>query len=213
MTCMGRTAVLAVALLSGGAARAAGDGSLYLYGAAGAVKTIPGIDQGSTDAIVQSTGPTDVSSSVDQGDIAYKLQLGWSFTKNFAIEAGYVNLGSVNYYATFTGGTAIGDSKTKGLVLDLVGIVPISNVFSVFAKFGYIDAKVTTSLNVTGPNPVSSNSEDTMFKPNFGVGVIYGSSKSAMVRIELERFSKLGSDSTGGTSDTNMISIGLVVSR
>lgn len=213
MTCTGRTAILAFALLSAGAARAADDGTLYLYAAMGAARTLPGIDQESTDAIVQSTGPTDVSSSVHNGDIAYKLQLGWSPNKNFAIEAGYVNLGTVNYNATFTGGTAMADFKVKGLVLDLVGIAPIGNVFSVFGKFGYIGARVATSLNVTGLAPVSSRSEDTMVKPNFGVGVMYGSSKSALVRIELERFSKLGSDSTGGTSDTNMISVGLVLSR
>src|SRR5262245_14021945 len=131
-----RMAVLAVGLSLACAARAADDNTIYLYGAAGYGRTEPGINSQRADALVLQAAPgvTDLESSVNNGDTGFKVQVGWMLGSHFALEAGYVGLGSSRYRATFTGGTARADFKAGGILVDVLAIAPVGGEFSLYGK-------------------------------------------------------------------------------
>ena len=162
------------------------------------------------DSALTSAGASGLSSSLDKHDTAYKLQLGYQFTPNWAVEGGYVDLGKFDYRANFTGGSANGQAKATGWNIAGVGTYPINEQFSVFGKLGMIDAKVKENVFASGPVGTASGSESaTKWKANFGAGVTYNVSKNLGVRAELERFDKLGDNGKTGESNVNLLSLGV----
>ena len=208
---MGRTAALAAALLFAGAALAA-DETTYLYGAVGATRTDPGFDQAASDAALRTLGPTDVSSKLDRWDSGWKIMVGWMPSRHVALEGGFTVLGTATYTAQFTGGAAKGEFRAGGIVLDALGLAPINDSLSLFAKVGGIAASVVTSQSVTPPGGVenATTTSARMFKPNYGAGAILDFTKNVSLRFEVERFSKVGNASTG-ISNIDMISLGLLL--
>lgn len=208
---MRSVAALAVALSLAGAARAA-DETTYLYGAVGAVRTDPGIDQAASDAALVAGGATDVASKLDRWDSGWKIMVGWMPGKRFALEGGFTALGTASYNAAFPNGQAKSEFRSGGIVLDALALEPIRDSFSLFAKLGVIAASVVTSQSAVLPSGSSTNStvNARMFAPNFGVGAIYDFAKNASVRFEAERFQHIGNDATG-VSNVDMISLGFML--
>src|SRR5450830_1598108 len=98
----------------------------------------------------------------------FKLFGGYKLNKNFAVEGGYFDLGTFGFTATTVpAGTLSGNIKLRGLNLDAVGILPITEKFSVFGRVGANYAEATDSFTGTGlvtvrnPNP---SSRDTNLK-------------------------------------------------
>jgi OmpA-OmpF porin, OOP family len=154
------------------------------------------------------------SSSLDDEDTAYKIQLGYQFNPNFAIEGGYVDLGGLTYKANVTDGffdyNVKMDVEASGLNIAAVGILPLNNNFSLFAKFGFINAKVETSVKASSGGFSASGSEDsTDLKPMFGVGAAYAITDRLSIRVELERYSKLGDEDSTGEGDVDLLSGGI----
>ena len=219
MAAMGRIAAL-VALLFAGAASAA-DETTYLYGAVGATRIDPGVDQAATDAALQGIGAADVSSKLDRWDSGWKVLVGWMPSRYVAVEGGFTVLGTATYQAQFTGGAAKSEFRAGGIVFDVLGLAPVSDSLSLFAKVGGIAASVVTNQNVSSPgqnstplpNAAATTSTSTnarMVKPNYGVGAMLDLTSTFSLRFEVERFSKVGNDSTG-ISNIDMISLGLLL--
>src|SRR5262245_4770791 len=211
MAPMWRIAVVAAALLSAGAVRAA-DEATYLYGAVGVVRTDPGIDQAAADAALLGLGATEFSSKLDRWDSGWKIMVGWMPNRYVALEGGFTALGTATYNAQFTNGQAKAEFRSGGILFDALGLVPVSDSFSFFGKVGIIAANVVTNSSVTPPGGVASttNASARMFKPNFGAGAIYDFTTNASVRLEVERFMHLGNETTG-VSNVDMISLGFVL--
>jgi len=216
---MGRIAALA-AFLFVGAAHAA-DETTYLYGAVGATRIDPGFDQAANDAALQALGAPDVQSKLDRWDSGWKVMVGWMPSRHVALEGGFTVLGTATYNAQFTGGAAKSEFRAGGIAFDVLGLAPVSDSLSLFAKLGGIAASVVTNQSVTppgqnpGPSPSGTASTTTttnarMLRPNFGVGAIYDYTKNISLRFEVERFSRVGNDTTG-VSNIDMISLGLVL--
>lgn len=142
-------------------------------------------------------------------DTGYKLYGGYRMSRNFALEGGYFNLGKFNYdYTTSPFGTFGGSNHAHGLNLDLVGIVPLGDRFSVFGKVGaaYIDER--TEFFRTGGPPVTGNHGDFHVRPKFGIGAQYQFTDRLSVRAELERYRF--NDPVRRKSNIDMASVGLV---
>lgn len=188
-------------------------GDWYVVGSIGQ-STDKTDSKGDIDDALVSAGVTGLSSSFDDKDTGYKLQLGYQLTPNFAIEGGYVDLGKFKYSASFTGpsaGTGSAEAKASGLNIAAVGIAPINDQFSVFGKFGFINAKVEISATATGSGTSASGSESaTKMKANFGIGAAYNFDKAWGLRAEWERFNNLGDKNKTGESDVDMLSVGVV---
>ena len=142
----------------------------------------------------------------------FKLYGGYQINRNFAVEGGYFDLGKFGYMATTVpAGTLNGDIKLKGLNLDLVGIVPLTEKFSVFGRAGLNYAKAkdtftsTGAVQVNNPNPSKSG---TNFK--LGLGVQYALTDALSVRAEAERYRV--NDAIGNKGHIDLYSVGLVYS-
>lgn len=154
---------------------------------------------------------TGLSSSLDKTDTAYKLQVGYQLSRNFALEGGYVDLGKTSYSASFTGGTANADVKAHGWNIAAVGIIPLSDVVSVFGKVGAIDATVKFNVSASGPGGTAGASGDsTDWSGVWGIGASYAINKQLAVRVEYEQFNDLGNEEKTGKGDVNLASAGIV---
>ena len=70
-------------------------------------------------------------------DRGFKLFGGYQVNKYFSVEAGYFDLGRFGFTTTtIPTGTLSGDMRVKGLNLDAVGTLPITEKFSAFGRIG-----------------------------------------------------------------------------
>lgn len=156
------------------------------------------------------TGLTATNITRDNHDTAYKLFGGYQFNRNFGLEGGYFNLGKFGYAAT-TGplGTFNGRVKIQGFNLDLVGTLPVTDSFSVFARVGAQAAKTGETYGgttvISGFNP-SPSKREVNYKA--GVGLQYEVNPSFLVRVEAERYRI--SDNIGKKGNADMVSLSLV---
>ena len=138
----------------------------------------------------------------------WRLQVGYKFNPYFALEGGYIDFGKTEF--TSTGGTltgpASGTVKAGGIDIAALGILPVTENFSVFGKAGLVAAKVKSSLDVTPPGDTKSN----VVAPLVGLGVSYKLNDSLDLRAEYDYVHKLGKSGTTDKLTSNMLSAGLV---
>ena len=156
------------------------------------------------------SGLATTSITEDNRDTGYKVFGGYKFNRNFALEGGFFDLGRFNFTATtLPAGTLSGDIKLRGLNLDAVGILPITEKFSAFGRLGgnYAEAKDsfsgTGAVNVIRPNPSKSE-----LNYKFGAGLQYDFTQSLGMRLEAERYRV--NDAVGNRGDVDLVSVGLV---
>lgn len=179
-------------------------GDLYLLGAVGQSRF--DVAQSTIDKALRSAGARNVSSSTDDNDTAYKIQLGYQLNPYFAIEGGYVDLGKATYTASFNGGSAKASIKASGINIAVLGMFPVSESLSLFGKVGLINAEAKTDLHATGLTVSVSN---TTLRTGAGLGLNYQFEKSIAARIEYEEFYKLG-DTDGGTEKVGLWSVAIL---
>lgn len=168
------------------------------------------LGQSTYDGQLANSGATNIGSTLDNGDTAWKLQAGYHLTPNFAIEGGYVDLGEVNYNAGYDQGAASGNYRASGWNIAGLGIMPLDDKFSLFGKLGVIDARVSSNLATTGLGGAATGSfTSTRWRPNYGFGGMYHLTRDTSMRVELERFDGLGDSTTTGNANVNLVSLGL----
>lgn len=146
----------------------------------------------------------------DDRSTGYKIFGGYQLNRNFAVEGGYFDLGKFGYTATTQPpGTLNGNIKLRGLNLDLVGILPLTDKFSAFGRAGVAYAQArdsfsgTGAVHVTNPNP---GKNDTNYK--FGLGLQYAFTESLAMRAEAERYRV--NDAVGNKGHIDLVSVGLI---
>jgi OmpA-OmpF porin, OOP family len=149
--------------------------------------------------------------TVDERGKAYKAYLGFPITPNWAVEAGYFNLGRFGFDASTTPtGTVSGTAKVQGLNLDLVGTLPITDRWSLLGRVGAAYSETKGSIGGTGAGTVaasSTNKRDTHYK--YGFGTQYAFTPALTVRLEGERYQV--NDLVGAKGvHVDLISVGLV---
>ena len=169
----------------------------------------------SINSTLAGQGFTVTSRTEDNSSTGYKLFGGYQLNRNFAVEGGYFDLGRFNYSVSTTGpgitgpGTFTSDTRVRGLNLDLVGILPLTDQFSVFGKIGAAYAQSRANFTRTGTMPLSgspSSRNDTNLK--VGLGMQYAITEALAVRAEVERYRV--SDPVRNRGNIDMASIGLV---
>jgi hypothetical protein len=106
----------------------------------------------------------------NDSDTAFKVFGGYNFSKNFGAEVTYFDGGKPSEdYDVGIGTPVTVEVAFTGVNLSLVGRVPVSDTFAVFAKAGYAayDAKVTGSSG--GFSDSQSDSENDL---SYGAGAI-----------------------------------------
>jgi len=202
-----RLSLLALALVSSQAATAADDG---WYAGLSLGESHVNIDESRIIARLLNDGFTSASLRENDKDFSYKVLGGYQFNRHFAMEGGYFNLGRFGYNAEMepTASTR-GDTRMKGLNLDLVGILPISESFSVFGRAGAIYGQTRTRFFGQGPVTVDpSRASEREVSHKYGVGLQYNLSPSVTMRIEAERYRM--DDAIDRTGDIDVFTVGAV---
>lgn len=155
-------------------------------------------------------GFTTTSIVDDDTSTGFKAFGGYQFNRNFAVEGGYFDLGKFGYTATtIPAGTLRGDIRLKGLNLDLVGMLPITEKFSVLGRVGanYAQARDqfsgTGAVNVLNPSPSKRQANLKV-----GVGMQYAFTDALAMRVEAERYRV--NDAVGNRGDIDLYSVGLI---
>ncbi|MFZ6849192.1 OmpA family protein [Undibacterium sp. RuRC25W] len=180
------------------------------YAGAGVGRSAATIDQDRITASLIENGASSVMFNSSEHDTAYKLMLGKQMNQYFAIEGGYFDLGKFSFNATtIPAGTLNGTANFRGLNVDVIGFLPITERFSVFGLIGanYARANVHFTGNrlnaVTNPNPT-----ETKLNPKFGLGLEYKLTEALSLRGEVERYRV--NDAVNNRGDVNFYSINLI---
>jgi OmpA-OmpF porin, OOP family len=155
-------------------------------------------------------GFSEITLENDDRDSGYKLFGGYQFNRNFALEAGYFSLGEFSYSATtMPAGTLDGRIKLRGINVDLLGIIPLGNKFSVFARAGINYADAQDQFSATGAvNLLSPRADERAANLKLGAGVQYAFTDALALRVETERYRI--NDAVGNKGDVDLVSIGLL---
>jgi len=205
-----KTSTIASALLFAiaGAANAADDGGWY--GGLNVGQSRAEIDEPRITSNLLAGGLRTTAFSDDDRDFGYKVFGGYKFNRFFAVEGGYFDLGKFSFTAnTVPLGSLSGNIKVRGINLDLVGILPITDRFSAFARAGVNYAEARDSFSSTGAVTVldaNPKERDTNYK--FGGGLQFDFTRRLGLRLEAERYRI--NDAVGNKGDIDLISLGLI---
>lgn len=151
--------------------------------------------------------------TTDQRDLGYKVFIGKKFNRYFAIEGGYFDLGKFGFQANTSGngsGVLRGETTFRGVNLDLIGHLPLTERLSALARIGgqYGRSTATFSGNrlnaVTAPNP----EKEEKFQAKVGLGLQYQINDAWAVRGEVERYRLR--DPLGNRGEMDLASISLI---
>lgn len=156
------------------------------------------------------SGLSTSSLSEDRRDTGYKAFIGMPINPNWAVEAGYFDLGQFDFVAnTSPTGSLSGRSRIKGLNLDLVATLPITERWSLLGRAGAAYAQTQSNFSGTGAVTVldpSLRKRETNYK--YGVGTQYAFTPALTLRLEAERYRV--NDAVGHRGDVDTVSLGLV---
>ena len=183
----GTTGLVLLATIAAPAAMAADGG---WFGGIGVGQSEASIANNRITSELLGVGLATASISDKDTDTGYKVFTGYQFNRNFALEAGYFDLGKFGFTAQTTPvGTLIGEIKLRGINFDLIGFVPMTENLSFFGRVGANYAQTRDYFRGTGAvtvlNP-SIKKYDTNYKA--GLGLQYAFSPSLALRLEGERY-------------------------
>ena len=180
------------------------------YGGANIGRSSATIDNARITSGLASSGLNTTSIANRDRDTAYKIYGGYQFNPYIGLEGGYFDLGKFGFKAnTLPLGTLDGNIRLRGVNLDAVGTLPLSEKFSALGRIGINHAQARDSfmgtgvVNVTNPNP---SKRDTNYK--LGVGMQYAFNDALVMRAEIERYRI--NDAIGNRGHVDVVSIGLV---
>ena len=127
--------------------------------------------------------------SSDEKDVGFKLFAGKHINRYLAVEGGYFDLGDFSYTTrTVQGGTLTGDVRIRGINADLIGKLPVSQRFMLFARAGMAYVKADTDFSGSRVNEAApAEHNEGKWKPHFGVGAEMSLSQKLSLRLEAER--------------------------
>lgn len=181
------------------------------YMGAGVGQSRANIDEARLRSSLGANGATVTSFNADERDLGFKLFGGKQLNRYFAVEAGYVDLGKFDFAASTSGnGTLRGETKLRGVNVDLVGQLPLTERLSLLGRAGVEYARASTHFSgnrlnaVTNPNPPSEGRRGA----KLGLGLEYKLSEALALRGEVERYRV--SDAVGNRGDVDLASVSLV---
>lgn len=170
---------------------------------------------------IRVTAATAQSVSEDMKDTSYKIFGGHQFTKNWAIEGGYIDLGKARIMNNITApfvGTITADAKVSGWTLGAVGTLPLVENLSALGKIGTIYSTTKTNIATTGaaalPAGTPANRKHSEIGLTYGLGLQYDVTKAVGLRAEWDSFRKVGNSnciSCTGEANINVYSVGVLM--
>jgi OOP family OmpA-OmpF porin len=190
------------------------DSRFYIGGSIG--RSQVKIDTGALANETTAAGLSNTGYSANNSDTGWKLFAGYKFHPNFAVEGGYVDLGkfSANTNITAVNGTPVVPTSltftikaSEGFFVSGLGVWPVNNQFSVFGKLGGYNMKTEVTASILGIN-ISNTARNNGWL--FGLGGQFDFTKNVGLRLEWERFNKVGDKDKTAQGDVDLLSLGLV---
>lgn len=149
--------------------------------------------------------------------LAWKAYGGWRYSRYWAVELAYANLGryAVNYGLGGSGGN--GSNKLSAWSLALVGTWPLNDTLSLYALAGVAAVHSDYSFTGSGPAyPSSDRGDNHTTNLTLGMGATYAFARNFAVRVDYQSYGRVGSEtknftkpSTTGESHPGLASVGL----
>jgi len=182
--------LLALSAALGMSSAQAADTGFYVGGSLGQSK-VSDFDGSDFDAELASAGFTSSTSS-DDTDTGWKAFAGYRIMKYLAVEGAYTDFGEFTANSIITAPSAgIVNSKVEAeaWTVSALGILPLGDKFSLFARLGVNFWNVDGTVTGTGSGGVASESvSDDGTDWVYGVGAAYNLTKNLSVRGEWERY-------------------------
>jgi OOP family OmpA-OmpF porin len=168
------------------------------------------IDDRKIRAELANAGLATPAISDNERDAGFKLFGGYRFCRYFALEGGYFNLEKFSFTATTVpDGTLAGSIRLQGANIDAVAILPFTDSFSAFGRFGANYAQARDHFGGAGAVAVLDPSRDkSTTSDKFGFGLEYDFTERLGARVEAERYRI--NDAVGNRGDIDMLSLGLL---
>jgi OOP family OmpA-OmpF porin len=151
----------------------------------------------------------------DDEGTAWSVTAGYRINRYLAVEAGYVNLGTLSDTQTIDFPPVFGiaslsfhrELETAGPSLTLFGTLPLSANWQLYARAGmlFADTDLTTSIN--GNSNTSSFDSDAT---TLGAGAQYDWGGHWSGRLEFQRTMDVGGDDVASSADVDSISLGFL---
>lgn len=180
------------------------------YIGAGVGQSRATIDEPRLRASLAANGETVTGFSKDQRDTGYKLYVGRQLNPYFAVEAGYFDLGKFDFKSSTSGnGVLNGEAGLRGVNLDLLGQLPLSQRVSLLGRVGMHYSKTNTEFSgnrLLGAN--NTHASERKLNAKLGLGLEYKFSEALALRGEVERYRL--NDGVGNHGDADLYSVSLV---
>ena len=151
----------------------------------------------------------------DDEGTAWSVTAGYRVNRYLAVEASYVNLGTLEATRSlvlplFLGGGTLGfhrELETSGPALAAFGILPLSDSWELYVRAGilFADSELTTAINGNS-NTVSFDSEST----TLGAGAQFDWGGHWSARLELQRSFGVGGGDVANEADVDGVSLGVL---
>lgn len=161
-----------------------------------------------------------MTATLDTSDNGYGFFGGYRFNTHFAVEGGYVDLGTVSYRANLRGNiTGIPtdavtnvDTETSGITVSALGVWPLSYRWEVYGRAGALFSSNNFRLfyDDVEQNPRRNRFSESDVDLLAGVGTSFSFFEIYDVRLEYQRIFDAG-DKTTGEGDNDVLSLGITV--
>jgi OOP family OmpA-OmpF porin len=197
-------AVMTIAGLASAVPAFAADPGWYLVGGIGETTGGSG-GQSAVDNALTSAGAGSFSSSLDTPSL-YKLEGGYQFDKNWALEGGYLGSSHTNYSASGGNLSAAANASASfgGWNLTGVGILPLGSGFSLLGKLGVANMQESATASGGGYSASTGGSKNDL---TYGIGVKYDFGNGVFARADLDSYN-IGNSNASSRSTVGMIDIG-----
>ena len=151
----------------------------------------------------------------DDEGTAWSVTAGYRINRYLAVEAGYVDLGTlsathtVNFPPLFGGGTLDfhRELETSGPSLTVFGTLPLSANWQLYARAGMLFADTDLKTSISGNSATSSFDSDAT---SVGAGAQYDWGGHWSARLEFQRTMDVGGDDVASAADVDNISLGFL---
>ncbi|MGH8236931.1 MAG: porin family protein [Steroidobacteraceae bacterium] len=151
----------------------------------------------------------------DDEGTAWSVTAGYRVNRYLAIEASYVNLGTLEATRSLVlplilGGGTLGfhrELETSGPALAAFGILPLSDSWELYVRAGilFADSELTTAINGNS-NTVSFDSQST----TLGAGAQFDWGSHWSARLELQRSLGVGGGDVANEADVDGVSLAVL---
>jgi hypothetical protein len=149
---------------------------------------------------------------VDRRDNGFRYFAGYSFSPYFAMELAELDIGNFSTRTTVSNGTVNAIYVVKASSLDALFVLPLKDQYNAFVRAGISNTRMDARFTATGAVQLAYNrAKKDRVATHYGVGIQHDLTSVFAVRAEVERFPKLGDDSTGGELRLTTFSAGIVV--